>query len=434
MLHGEPLNLTGNPAEVFARCWQEPGAVLLETQKPAARERFSFIARTPRRTLILDRAHHASRYFEELEAATREGFCLGYLGYDVRLLTEELPDRNAPLLPLPDAWMGVYDGVLCYNHLSRRWYGRGSAQWPSGGAKALPEPSSGEIRLCHSQEAHLQAIKQAQAYIAAGDIYQVNLTQPILYSGRVHPWALYLRLREVQPVPHAAFLNLGEGRFVLSGSPELFLRVREGVVVSKPMKGTRPRGGNPREDRALRRELRESPKDRAENVMIVDLMRHDIGKVAVVGTVEVPRLYSVEAYRTVYQMISEVTAKLRPGIGIAEVLRACLPPGSVTGAPKKRACEIIDELEEYRRSVYTGAIGILTPEGEMTLNVAIRTLAVSGSRACFGVGGAILGDSDPVEEYRECLVKAAAFLRAVGVGDRSLAPLDLWAPTTDDRL
>jgi para-aminobenzoate synthetase component I len=424
MRHGESLHLTGDPVEVFDACWQEPGAVLLETQKPGTRERLSFLARAPRRTLILDRARHDSTYLDELETAARDGFCLGYLGYDLRLITEELPDHNAPLLPLPDAWMGVYDGVLCYNHLSQRWYRRGSVRWPSGGGKAVPEISSGEIRLCRSREAHLQAIKQAQAYIAAGDIYQVNLTQPLVYAGPIHPWALYLRLREIQPVPYAAFLNLGEGRFVLSGSPELFLRVRDGAVVSKPMKGTRPRGRDPREDRMLRRELRESPKDRAENVMIVDLMRHDVGKVASVGTVGVPRLYRVEGYRTVYQMISEVTAKLRSGVGVADVLRACLPPGSVTGAPKKRACEIIDELEGYRRGVYTGAIGIFMPEGAMTLNVAIRTVTVAGSNACFGVGGAILGDSDPVDEYRECLIKAAAFLRAVGVDDHSLLTLN----------
>lgn len=420
MWQREPLSLTGDPVEVFATCWQEPGAVLLETQKPTSRERYSFIARAPRRTLVLDRARHDSRYLEELEAATREGFCLGYLGYDLRLLTEELPDRNASLLSLPDAWMGVYDGVLCYNHLSQRWFRMGSVRSPSGRKEDVPWSPPGQIRLCRSQEAHLQAIKQAQAYIAAGDIYQVNLTQPLLSNGSVHPWALYLRLREIQPVPYAAFLNLGQGGYVLSGSPELFLRVRGGTVVSKPMKGTRPRGRGPREDRTLRRELRESAKDRAENVMIVDLMRHDIGKVATTGTVAVPHLYRVEGYRTVYQMISEVTATLRPGIGIADVLRALLPAGSVTGAPKKRACEIIDELEGYRRGVYTGAVGILAPQGEMTLNVAIRTVAVAGAQAYFGVGGAILGDSDPVEEYRECLVKAAAFLKAIGVDDRSL--------------
>lgn len=425
MPHTESLNWTGDPIEVFAGCWQEPGAVLLETQKPTTRERFSFIARAPRRKLILDRAHHQSTYFEELDAATREGFCLGYLGYDLRLLTEELPDRNAPLFPMPDAWMGVYDGVLCYNHLSRRWSSRGSVKVASARASAVADSSSGDVRFSRSKDEHLQAIKRAQAYIAAGDIYQVNLTQPILCGGRIHPWDLYLRLRAIQPVPYAAFLNLGEGRFVLSGSPELFLRMRKGGVISKPMKGTRPRGRDRREDRLLRRELRESPKDRAENVMIVDLMRHDIGKVAAIGTVAVPRLYAVEGYRTVYQMISEVKADLRPGIGIAHVLRACVPPGSVTGAPKKRACEIIDELEGYRRGIYTGAIGILTPENEMTLSVAIRTVAVDGTGAYFGVGGAILGDSDPVEEYRECLVKAAAFLKAIGLDDDRQSALGL---------
>ena len=415
------LNLTGDPAEVFAACWQEPGAILLETQKPTLRERRSFIARAPRRALILDRASHGSRYLEELQAMTREGFCLGYLGYDLRLLNEELPDRNAPVLSLPDAWMGVYDGVLAYDHFSQRWYGRGSVRSPAGRSRAVPGSFRGRLTLCRSREQYLHAVKRVQAYIAAGDVYQVDLTQPMLLVGRFNPWALYLRLRAIQPVPYAAFINLGEGRFVLSGSPELFLRVRDGMVVTKPMKGTRPRGRSPREDRVLRRELRESPKDRAENVMIVDLMRHDIGKVAEIGTVAVPRLYAVEGYRTVYQMISEVTARLKAGIGIAELLSASFPPGSITGAPKKRACEIIDELEGYRRGVYTGAIGILTPDGELTLNVAIRTLAVAGTRACFGVGGAILAESDPVEEYRECLVKAAALFRAVGIEDRTLS-------------
>jgi para-aminobenzoate synthetase component 1 len=421
MRHDKILKLTGDPTEVFTSCWQEPGAILLETQKPTLRERCSFIARAPRRALILDRASHGSRYLEELQVASRKGFCLGYLGYDLRLLNEELPDRNAPVLPLPDAWMGVYDGVLAYDHFSRRWTSRGSVPLPTGRPRATRGSFRGRLTLCRSREQHLQAIKRIQAYIAAGDVYQVDLTQPMLLDGRFNPWDLYLRLRAIQPVPYAAFINIGEGRFVLSGSPELFLRVRNGMVVTRPMKGTRPRGRSPREDRALRQELRESPKDRAENVMIVDLMRHDIGKVAEIGTVAVPRLYAVEAYRTVYQMISEVTASLRAGTGIARLLSASFPPGSVTGAPKKRACEIIDELEGYRRGVYTGAIGILGPDGELILNVAIRTLAVAGTRACFGVGGAILAESDPVEEYRECLVKAAAFLRAVGVEDRTLS-------------
>jgi para-aminobenzoate synthetase component 1 len=421
MRDGKLLKLTGDPAEVFAACWREPGAILLETQKPTLRDRYSFIARAPRRALTLDRASHASCYLEDLQAAGRAGFCLGYLGYDLRLLTEEFPDRNAPLLPLPDAWMGVYDGVLAYDHFTRQWTGRGSVPLPSGRPGAVRGSVPGRVTLCRSREQYLHAVKRVQAYIAAGDVYQVNLTQPMLLGGRCDPWALYLRLRAIQPVPYAAFMNLGEGRFVLSGSPELFLRVRNGVVVTKPMKGTRPRGRSPREDRVLRRQLRESPKDRAENVMIVDLMRHDIGKVAEIGTVAVPRLYAVEAYRTVYQMISEVTAKLKPGIGIAQLLSASFPPGSVTGAPKKRACEIIDELEGYRRGIYTGAIGILAPDGEVTLNVAIRTLAVAETRAYFGVGGAILAESDPVEEYRECLIKAAALLQALGLEDRSLS-------------
>ena len=421
MRPGRPLKLSGNPAEVFARCWEEPGAVLLETQRPTVRERYSFIARAPRRVLVLDRAHHGSAFFEALESASRHGFCLGYLGYDLRLLTEELPDANPGLIPLPAAWMGVYDSLLCYDHFTHRWHAMGAGFLPFRTRAATRRAPSVRLNLTRPKEAYLQSVKRAQAYIAAGDVYQVNLTQPILCEGDLRPWDLYLRLRDVQPVPYGAFLNLGEGRFLLSGSPELFLRVKGRELVSKPMKGTRPRGKSRREDRRLRRELGESGKDRAENVMIVDLMRHDIGKLAEVGTVRVPHLFQVEGYRTVYQMVSEVRGRLRVGVGPAEVLRACFPPGSVTGAPKKRACEIIDELEGYRRGVYTGAIGMITPDGDMTWNVAIRTLAVVGRRGVFGVGGAILGDSDPNEEYRECLAKADAFLRALGVGDRALS-------------
>lgn len=418
------LSITGSPVELFAACWQEPGAILLETQRPTFQERYSFIAIAPRTVLSLKRAHHASAYFDELEVASRQGFCLGYLGYDLRLLTEELPDNNPLLVPLPDAWMGVYDSLLRYDHFIHRWRGTGPLPLPSLKDGEERRSFSGRLRLYRSKEAYLQSVKQAQAYIAAGDIYQVNLTQPILYEGELNPWSLYLRLREVQPVPYAAFLNLGEGRFILSGSPELFLRVKGREIVSKPMKGTRPRGKALREDRHIRQELSRSEKDRAENVMIVDLMRHDIGKVAEVGTVHVPRLFRVEGYRTVYQMISEVRGRLRAGVGGAEVLRACFPPGSVTGAPKKRACQVIDELEGYRRGVYTGAIGLITPQGEMTWNVAIRTLAVAGERGVFSVGGAILADSDPTEEYRECLAKAAAFFRALGLDDAAAPTLD----------
>ncbi len=419
-----PLSITGSPVELFAACWQEPGAILLETQKPTLQERSSYLAIAPRTVLTLERAHHQSTYFEELEAASRQGFCLGYLGYDLRLLTEELPDNNPRLVSLPDAWMGVYDSILCYDHFTRRWQGPKPLTLASPKRGEERRSLSGRLELYRSKEAYLQSVKQAQAYIAAGDIYQVNLTQPILYEGGLNPWSLYLRLREVQPVPYAAFLNLGEGRFILSGSPELFLRVKGRQIVSKPMKGTRRRGKSLWEDRYLRQELRGSEKDRAENVMIVDLMRHDIGKVAEVGTVEVPRLFRVEGYRTVYQMTSEVRGRLRANVGVKEVLRACFPPGSVTGAPKKRACEIIDELEGYRRGVYTGAVGFITPQGGMTWNVAIRTFSLCGERGVFGVGGAILADSDPAGEYRECLAKAAAFFTALGIADRSSLTFD----------
>lgn len=405
------------PAIVFAGCAGEPGAVLLETQTPSLRERTSIIARQPERILTVERAVEEPGVFDTIEAAARDRWLVGYLGYGLRTHVETLPDRNPSLVPFPDLWLGIYPGLWCYDHLRGVWR-------VEGRPPPLPEPATppaamkSRARLVPvmPKEDYVQAVKRAQAYITAGDIYQVNLTQPFRVEPIADPWELYLALGRVQPVPYAAFLCLGAERCLLSGSPELFLRRRGARVTTRPMKGTAPRGRGPREDRIRRRELRASAKDRAENVMIVDLMRHDLGKVAAVGSVRVANLFTVEGYRTLFQMTSKIQATLREGVGVAGLLRAVFPPGSVTGTPKKRACEIIEQLECYRRSVYTGAIGLIAPSGDLTLSVAIRTVAVAHDRGLFGVGGAILADSDPEAEYRECLVKAQALLRALGIG------------------
>jgi len=250
-------------------------------------------------------------------------------------------------------------------------------------------------------------------HIRAGDVYQINYTQRVYFDCPGDPFDLYLRLKKVQPVSYAAFINMGKS-VVISGSPELFLRFNQNTILSKPMKGTRKRSQQARNDRRLRRELKESEKDQAENVMIVDLMRNDLGRFCVYGSIKVPRLYIVEAYNTVYQMVSYVSGAVRSDTGISDIIRSTFPPGSITGAPKKRAMEIIYELEPNQRGVYCGAIGYFFQD-KMVLNVAIRTVELWDGGGVLVVGGGVVADSDPQLEYEESIIKAKASMMALGI-------------------
>ena len=265
----------------------------------------------------------------------------------------------------------------------------------------------------------MRAVRRILEYIAAGDCYQVNLSQRLSapYSGSA--WSLYERLRAASPAPYSAFLDCGDHQ-VLSSSPELFLRVRGGEVETHPIKGTRPRGRTPEEDAAAAAELLSSPKDRAELLMIVDLERNDLGRVCRFGSVTVPELYRLESYANVHHLVATVRGQLRPQITPLECLRAAFPGGSITGAPKIRAMEIIEELEPVRRSLYTGAIGWVDGRGDGEWNIAIRTMVVKQGVVQFHVGGGVVADSDPQAEYEETLAKAGGMLAALGVGDRRL--------------
>jgi para-aminobenzoate synthetase component 1 len=240
----------------------------------------------------------------------------------------------------------------------------------------------------------------------------VNLSQRLLGRLREHPLDLYGRLRRRNPAPFSCYFDLGDFQIV-SASPEQFLRVTDSAVVTKPIKGTRPRGATPEEDAALVRELLNSPKDRAENVMIVDLLRNDLGRVCEYGSVRVPKVCEVETYRYVHHLVSEVRGKLRPGMTPFDLLRAAFPGGSVTGAPKVRAMEIIAELEPTARGPYCGSIGFIGFDGAMDSNILIRTFTAGRGWLQFPVGGGIVADSDPAAEYEETLHKAAGLLRAL---------------------
>lgn len=263
-------------------------------------------------------------------------------------------------------------------------------------------------------DAYHRAVERAKRYIVAGDIYQVNLSQRFEAPIRQKPSELYLRLRQLNPAPFAAYLNFPEVQ-VLSASPERFLLFdpTSRSVQTRPIKGTRPRGATPDRDRLLCQELLASEKDHAENVMIVDVERNDLGRVADIGSVQVPHLAALESFATVFHLTSTVQARLRPDRDLVDLLLATFPSGSITGAPKIRAMEVIDELEPTARGIYTGAIGYIGFDGSLELNIAIRTILVKGETAYFQAGGGIVADSDPEAEYQETLDKASALAQAV---------------------
>jgi para-aminobenzoate synthetase component 1 len=253
-------------------------------------------------------------------------------------------------------------------------------------------------------------------YIVAGDIFQANLSQRFEAPLGEPAWTLYRRLRERNPAPFAAFLDFPEA-VILSASPERFLHVdAAGRVETRPIKGTRPRGIGPEHDAALAEALAESAKDRAENLMIVDLMRNDLSRVCSPGTVRVPELFALEHYATVHHLVSTVVGELAPGCNALDLLRGAFPGGSITGAPKIRAMEIIAELEPSQRSVYCGSIGYYSLTGALDTSIAIRTVIAPSrqDRVYFSAGGGIVADSDPEQEYRETLHKARGMIDALG--------------------
>jgi len=279
--------------------------------------------------------------------------------------------------------------------------------------RAGAPPANGTARLSRPEplwdrEAHAEAFTRVHDLIGAGEAYQVNLTFAMRARWEGEPGALYATLAERQPVGHGAFVDFGAGPPILSRSPELFFRTgADGVIEALPMKGTIARGLTPGEDVARRKWLRDDIKNRAENLMIVDLLRNDLGRIAEIGSVDVPELFSVQTYATVHQMVSRVRARLKPGVRLPDILRALFPCGSVTGAPKHRAMLIIRELESFPRAIYCGTVGWMGPDGRSCFNVAIRTLSLlADGEARLNVGGGIVWDSTAPSEYEEALLKS----------------------------
>ncbi|MFE1413678.1 aminodeoxychorismate synthase component I [Streptomyces sp. NPDC058746] len=355
----------------------------------------------------------------------------GYLGYELKA---ECGGDLAHQSEDPDATMVFADRALVLDHATGTTHllalaeegveGSEAAAWSRLAAMAgrlarlplslpgsAPAPARlGGIRLRHDRDAYLGLIAECQEDIAAGETYEVCLTNMAELSGSLDPWSGYLRLRSVSPAPFGALLQF-DGLSVLSSSPERFLRVsRDGVVESRPIKGTRPRGASAAEDAELVADLRSSEKDRAENLMIVDLVRNDLGRCAEPGSVEADEIFRVETYAGAHQLVSTVRARLRSGLSSVDCVRAAFPGGSMTGAPKIRTMQIIDRLEAGPRGVYSGAIGYFSLTGAADLSIVIRTALVTEDRVRYGTGGAVIALSDPEAEFEETAVKAAPLL------------------------
>jgi para-aminobenzoate synthetase component I len=371
------------------------------------------------------------------------GGAVGVIGYELAegldaLAPLSLPGRDD--LGLPDvAWLLV-DRLLAFDHLTGRSFAVGLgvarhgaraaaradeaaaaiAAEPRDPAGFAPEPAGRAPALTErpvfDEVAHGQALAEVQACIAAGDVYQACLTHRIDAPFAGDPWQAYLRLRRVGPAPFAAYLALPDA-VLASGSPERFLAVSpRGLVESRPIKGTRPRRPEPVLDRAEAAALAGSAKDRAENLMIVDLVRNDLGRVCEIASVHVPELMVVESYATVFQLVSTVRGRLREGVGVFDAIRATFPPGSMTGAPKRAAMQLLARLEPVRRGFYAGALGYLDVRGGADLSVVIRTACFTPGRASFHTGGGIVADSEPAAEWREAEDKLAALRAALGCG------------------
>jgi len=364
---------------------------------------------------------------------------IGYFAYDLGRFVEHIPEHTIDDIPVADCHLGFYDAVAAIDHIeSRAWVSAiGAPEEDPAAAQKLAEKRVAELSERLSKSAndsapparpvsspelvvssnftrgdYLAATQRAKDYIAAGDIYEVNLSQRLSAPLATTPFDLYRRLTNHNPAPFAAYFETPDAAIV-SCSPERFLQIHGREVETRPMKGTRPRGATPEEDACLARELLASEKDRAENIMIVDLERNDIGRVCAFGSVHVPELFVLETYATVHQLVSTVRGRLRPDATSLDCLRVCFPGGSITGAPKVRSMEIIEEFEPTRRGIYTGAIGYLCFSGDMDVNIVIRTLVIQNGLAHFQVGGAIVADSDPEAEYQETIDKGAALAGAL---------------------
>lgn len=434
-----PLPYRTDPADYFQQIRQAPDAVLLDSGRPCAdRGRFDLLSAWPIQTLVPATTETGSGFFQRLRdslAALGDaqlpagcelpfaGGLIGYLGYDFGRRLEALSGNAIDDLQLPDARLGLYAWALISDHLQRtsqlvfhptvttpereRLIGLFSTERQyNPGAFTLTSPFSPSI----SASAYRLAFERIQAYIQAGDCYQVNLTQRFQADYQGDSWTAYCALRKACPTPFSGYQALPDGNAVLSLSPERFVRISRGHVETRPIKGTRPRGHDAAQDQDYAQELLSSTKDRAENLMIVDLLRNDLGRSCRIGSVKVPELFSLESYPNVHHLVSSVVGELADDHDALDLIAGSFPGGSITGAPKIRAMQIIDELEPTRRSIYCGSLMYLDVRGEMDSSIAIRSLLLKDGKVSCWAGGGIVADSECEAEYQESFTKVRVLL------------------------
>ena len=369
-----------------------PGSVLVDDYDCKTISGKTYLFTNPAKILTAEKSEDICAVIQEIEKAQSNGmYAAGYISYD-SIISQSISSNKTSNIPF--IWMGIYDKVQEFDYFN----------WELDSYDSLDKISN--IHLNISEAEYLDCIKQIKEYISSGDIYQANYTCKLLFDNYGLAAGLFGRLRKAHPVNHSAFINTGDFQ-IISLSPELFLRKTGNKIITKPMKGTCKRGRYYDEDMVFADFLRKDPKNTAENLMIVDLMRNDLGRICEYGGVKVPKLFEVEHYKSVLQMVSEVEGVLKPDTSLLDILKASFPPGSVTGAPKIRAMEIIDELEKEARGVYCGCIGMFKPGGDILLNVAIRTIMQKESSCEMGIGSGIVADSDPKAELKETLLKSS---------------------------
>ena len=354
------------------------------------------------------------------------GGAIGYFSYDLGRTIENMPVHAEDDIQMPDMAVGIYHWAYIADHIEQKATLVGDLSeprvrlnWSDIKEKVSvlieevrpPDYSAvSAIRSNMTEDSYKEKFMSVKNYIESGDCYQVNLAQRFSAKVNGRPWDGYKKLRAINPSPFSAFINIPEFS-ILSASPERFLQVRKNYVETKPIKGTRPRSSDPKEDQRLQQELSTSVKDQAENVMIVDLLRNDLSKCCVSNSVKVPGLFEIESFPTVHHLVSTVTGKLPEESSPLYLLRACFPGGSITGAPKIRAMQIIEELEPHRRALYCGSIAYIGFNGDMDSNIAIRTLIQKDQQVYFYAGGGLVWDSDADAEFQETFDKAAAMFK-----------------------
>lgn len=435
---------------LFDRIAHEHWAVMLDSGKPAGQYgRYDIIAARPFMTLTTEGGktviNHGGQvttygaghdpfallksvlaaYPQQADALPFSGGAIGYFGYDLGRYLEKLPATATDAEHIPDMCVGIYDWAVIVDHREQKTtlisHGRDAStlsQWEAiislfEAPAALTESAFRVVTAVSSnldETAYADRFDRVKRYITEGDCYQVNLAQRFTAKAEGDPWAAYRHLRRISPAPFMAYMNFPQCQ-VLSGSPERFLQVSGRHVETRPIKGTRPRARNSAEDESNAMDLKTSLKDRAENLMIVDLLRNDISKSCEVGSVRADRLFALESFANVHHLVSTVTGTLADDRTAVDLLRGCFPGGSITGAPKLRAMEIIEELEPNRRGIYCGAIGYIGFDGNMDTNIAIRTAVYSNGEIRFWAGGGIVADSIMQKEYRETWDKASSMLQ-----------------------